>query len=275
MKEFEWKSKVGGWRIVKVIENNGSDVTSPTDGSMCCVSIQLLNSKPENCKIEMTIAECEQGTLELGEGSTAMDTALEYSIQTMKMGETCHTTITTTTKEGSFRVILHSFTVGLQIWEMTGAQKLAKAEHLKADGVKLFNAQKIESAFGKFSKAVKILVTADDGSDQDTVERCQTLRRTCYLNIAACQLQRGKYNHVVTNCDKVLLTDPGNMKAMYRRGTALINLQEYDRAKEDLMEVLRVERGNVPAQLQMITLKEKIEMQNEYYKKAMMKLFQS
>lgn len=54
------------------------------------------------------------------------------------------------------------------------------------------------------------------------------------LNIAAVELKLSNAENARNACDEVLLNDPNNAKALYRRGQAHIGLKNYDDALVDL-----------------------------------------
>lgn len=54
------------------------------------------------------------------------------------------------------------------------------------------------------------------------------------LNIAAVELKLKNAENAKNACDEVLLSDPNNAKALYRRGQAHIGLKNYDDALVDL-----------------------------------------
>lgn len=60
------------------------------------------------------------------------------------------------------------------------------------------------------------------------------INTTVSLNIAACELKHHNFINTKNACDEVLLNDPKNAKALYRRGQAQIGLKNYDDAIKDL-----------------------------------------
>lgn len=51
------------------------------------------------------------------------------------------------------------------------------------------------------------------------------------LNLAQAYLKLNKNTDVIDNCSKVLKDEPGNVKALYRRGVAYTKNQDFDRAQ--------------------------------------------
>jgi len=63
------------------------------------------------------------------------------------------------------------------------------------------------------------------------------------------------------NCTKVLQIEPENVKALYRRGLALINMSDFDQAREDLTETRSLEPGNHAIEDQLRSLEAKVQAQ--------------
>lgn len=59
------------------------------------------------------------------------------------------------------------------------------------------------------------------------------------LNIAAVELKLNNAENAKNSCDEVLLSDPSNAKALYRRGQAHVVLKNYDDALVDLEQAHR------------------------------------
>lgn len=59
------------------------------------------------------------------------------------------------------------------------------------------------------------------------------------LNIAAVELKLNNAENAKSFCDEVLLNDPCNAKALYRRGQAHVVLKNYDDALVDLEQAYR------------------------------------
>ena len=88
----------------------------------------------------------------------------------------------------------------------------------------------------------------------------QQLLVTCYLNSAACKLKTGDYKKVIDVCNKVLEKEPKNVKGLFRRGKAYIQINELDKAIEDLNTALQIDVNNVEVRNELKVAKEKIEL---------------
>ena len=52
------------------------------------------------------------------------------------------------------------------------------------------------------------------------------LVKACKLNLSSCYLNQGKTQACITVCSEILALDPGNRKALYRRGQAHLASQD-------------------------------------------------
>ncbi|KAL3219556.1 hypothetical protein MRX96_030314 [Rhipicephalus microplus] len=158
-------------------------------------------------------------------------------------------------------------------------RKLQYACGHKAKGSQLFSAKNYRWAFRHFSWSYKYVISLEhDDVHGDVATQLkldiQDLKLKCLLNLAACQLQNYSYDHAVENCTHALEIDPNNVKGLYRRGTALIQLQEYERAKCDLERAKSLDTKNPAIDKQLEILKERTCKLNKYFAVAMKKLFE-
>lgn len=82
-------------------------------------------------------------------------------------------------------------------------------------GNKAFKEAKYRRAVQVYEKAVG-LVQHDTNFPEELKPACRELKRSCWLNLAACCLKLAKPGEVVKHCGKVLEMEPGNVKALYR-----------------------------------------------------------
>lgn len=184
-----------------------------------------------------------------------------------------------TPKSYRVRIQLESFSDIPHVCDMTVADKWRYACEHKDKGSYLFSAKNYRWAFRHFSWSYKYVVSLEHDEVPEDVAtelelNIQSLKLKCLLNIAACQLQNYSYDYVVENCTQALEINPNNIKALYRRGTALIHLQEYERAKCDLEQAKNLDPKNLAVDRQLELLKERTCKLNKYFAVAMKKLFE-
>jgi serine/threonine-protein phosphatase 5 len=99
---------------------------------------------------------------------------------------------------------------------------------LKAEGGALFVAERFAAAAQKYTEALAA------GAPTSIL----------YSNLAACHLKLENYGSVISNCDKALQLDAGNVKAMYRRGSALNTMGRFKEARADFLKATKKEPAN-------------------------------
>lgn len=170
---------------------------------------------------------------------------------------------------------LLSYTREPEIWEMSVTEKWRRACYHKQRGLELYSRGAYQYAFRRFGLTLKYVISLehDVPAGQEDGMDIKGLKLSCYLNVAACQMRHHNYESVVTNSSKALALQPNNAKALYRRGAALLQLQEYERAREDLTMAQKLEPKNQAVAKQLQLLKCQVQKLNQYYASAMKKLF--
>ncbi len=62
-----------------------------------------------------------------------------------------------------------------------------------------------------------------------------------FLNLVVCKHKLKEYQSVVNITDQVIEMDPDNVKCLYFRGNALVELQEYAKGVETLQRLVTVD----------------------------------
>jgi len=104
----------------------------------------------------------------------------------------------------------------------------------------------------------------DSSFSEDEKKQSKQLKISCNLNNAACKLKLKDYKQAEKLCTKVLELDCQNVKALYRRVQAYIQLADLELAEADIKKALEIDPDNRDVKLEYKTLKEKIK---EYNKK--------
>lgn len=247
-----------------------------------------------SCEIEITSANQDVGNIPrhtqfvISKPSSLLFVAIEECLWSMKSGATCDLQISiqecpyllksekTDHIPTKLRLTLVSFTPGKTIWAMDCQSSLDHSGELKEKGVEYFKLGHLSISFWYFSQALRILVGICPGSfvdDEQNKKKHHDLKLSCYLNLSLFQLNNKSYTKVVRNCSKALELDPNCIKALYRRGAALTELQEFDEADTDLRKALLCEPGNKCVEKQLKVLNQKMSAYNLQYKKSMKKMF--
>lgn len=125
-------------------------------------------------------------------------------------------------------------------------QAIELLESMKAAGNLFFSMKEYVDARRKYKKSVRYFnffkdqleaKYRTDSNVHEVKEKLQPLNQAnivVCLNIAAVELKLCNAENAKNACDEVLLNDPTNAKALYRRGQAHISLKNYDNALIDL-----------------------------------------
>ncbi|XP_048435966.1 70 kDa peptidyl-prolyl isomerase-like [Pyrus x bretschneideri] len=162
-----------------------------------------------------------------------------------------------------YEVELVSFVKDKESWDTNTQEKLETAGKKKEEGNALFKAGKHERASKRYEKAVRFVEYDSTFSDEEK-QRAKVLKITCNLNDAACKLKLKDYKQAEKLCTKVLDLDSRNVKALYRRAQAYIQLVDLDLSELDIKKALEIDPDNRDVKLEYKVLKQKV---REYNKK--------
>nr|ACU23964.1 unknown [Glycine max] len=162
-----------------------------------------------------------------------------------------------------YEVELVSFEKEKESWDMDTPEKIEAAGKKKEEGNALFKAGKYARASKRYEKAVKF-IEYDTAFSEEEKKSSKALKVACNLNNAACKLKLKDYKQAEKLCTKVLDLESTNVKALYRRAQAYIQLADLDLAEFDIKKALEIDPNNRDVKLEYKTLKEKMK---EYNKK--------
>jgi hypothetical protein len=109
--------------------------------------------------------------------------------------------------------------------------RLAEAQALKAAGNKLHTDGSYEAASAKYNQARRLA----DGTSAEG----KALVKACLLNLASCGLKLQRHAEVVQYTSEVLTSEPNNVKALYRRGQALLAQGDASKAVPDIQKAIQ------------------------------------
>ncbi|CAH1431957.1 unnamed protein product [Lactuca virosa] len=205
---------------------------------------------------------------------------LDRAVLTMKKGEVAVLTIAPEYAFGSseskqelavvppnstviYEIELISFVKEKESWDMITPEKIEAAGKKKEEGNMLFKAGKYEKASKRYEKGVKY-IDYDASFSEEEKKQAKVLKVSCNLNNAACKLKMKEYKEAEKLCTKVLEMESRNVKALYRRAQAYINVGDLDLAEIDIKKALEIEPENRDVKMEYKVLKEKM---REYNKK--------
>ncbi|KAK5804843.1 Peptidyl-prolyl cis-trans isomerase FKBP65 -like protein [Gossypium arboreum] len=262
-------------RVLKKIVKEGEGYERPNDGTV--VQVKLIGKLPDG-KI-FTKKGYDEEPFEFKIDEEQVIDGLDKAVKTMKKGENALITIQPEYAFGSseshqelavvpanstvyYEVEMVSFVKEKESWEMDTPQKIEAAGKKKEEGNALFKAGKFERASKRYEKAVSF-IEYDSSFNDEEKKQAKLLKVNCNLNNAASKLKLKDYKQAAKLCTKVLELDSGNVKALYRRAQAYIQLVDLDLAEADIKKALEIDPDNRDVKLEYRVLKEKIKEYNK------------
>jgi tetratricopeptide (TPR) repeat protein len=141
-------------------------------------------------------------------------------------------------------VTLKSFEKAKDMWSMSFDEKADEMLQRKLLGNKLFLDGRIPLAIKAYERAIALFDSPTSELTPDVKKRVNELLAQSHGNLAASFERKGEAASVVTHCAKALELDPSNVKALYRRGTAYMAVDDYYNAGADLRYALQLSPGN-------------------------------
>lgn len=109
-----------------------------------------------------------------------------------------------------------------QKWNMSAEEKLEKVKELKAEATELFTNNDCQSVAAMYVDAAGYI--KDKYDDNQLMDDHKTLFTSCWSNAAMCHLKAGQNADVIKACNNVLELGDKNLKCLYRRGVAKMNV---------------------------------------------------
>eukprot|EP00931_Biecheleriopsis_adriatica_P121800 TRINITY_DN96862_c0_g1_i1.p1 TRINITY_DN96862_c0_g1~~TRINITY_DN96862_c0_g1_i1.p1 ORF type:complete len:535 (-),score=148.43 TRINITY_DN96862_c0_g1_i1:30-1598(-) len=132
------------------------------------------------------------------------------------------------------------------------AGDVEKAENLREEGNGKFRAGDLASARKAYEDVLKLLEGnaakgLSDDSESDLLKRVRACRQPTQLNLALCCLRQEQFDpgRALMLCEEVLTEEPENPKATYRKGKALLALEEFEEAEYELLRACKLAPGDV------------------------------
>lgn len=167
-----------------------------------------------------------------------------------------------------YEVTLKSFENVKESWEMDAPEKLEQGEICKSKGTDFLKAEKYDLALGKYRRAVTLL--EHDALEGDLKERRNALLLATHLNMALCHSKLNDPLEAIRACNSALGLDPRSEKALFRRGQAYIATNDFELARKDFEEVLKIDSNNKAARNQLsictVKLKQQLQKERQMYK---------
>ncbi|XP_045584096.1 AH receptor-interacting protein [Procambarus clarkii] len=165
-----------------------------------------------------------------------------------------------------------------EFWAMTESERLESIPALKEQGNALYKERNYEAASKAYSEALgrlEQLMLREKPNDEEWL-KLNEMKMPLLLNFSQCQLIRGEYYAVIEHCTTVLEKDPDNVKALYRRGRAYVEVFSPAEARKDLEKAARLDATVSPGCRKLLSQLANMESEKTMHdRSAYKKLFSS
>eukprot|EP00727_Mastigamoeba_balamuthi_P009440 m51a1_g5118 putative ricin b lectin (837) ;mRNA; f:364291-368824 len=151
-------------------------------------------------------------------------------------------------------------------------QKIAKAQELKEQANAAFRSGDLQKALLLYNQ-VPLWVNGLQAMAKEDKEKVDALKLQCELNLTAVHLKLNDAKRALVHAKKAVEMDPGNVKALYRRGKAYSMRGMNDNALEDLRKALSKDPANPEIANEIRSVEGKLAAESQAQKRVMAKAF--
>lgn len=148
----------------------------------------------------------------------------------------------------TYEISLIDIVKAKEVWDLSENEKMALAQEIKDKANAAFKAGKYERAI-KLWRRAKQTVQHDDNFAEDNRRAAKALKFSCDLNLSAAHLKVGRPVDARRAADKILDSDSGNLKALYRRAQAYMATSDWVEAERDIRVGLQLDPENTDFKL--------------------------
>lgn len=158
-------------------------------------------------------------------------------------------------------VELVDFVKEKESWELKGDEQLAASDKYRDLGNTYFKAGDYARALRRYNSALKAVESDYNLKEEAQKAQAKAKKVLAQINIAAVQLKLGEYRLAADAAALAVGLDAGNVKALFRRGSALLELGEWDQASKDLKKALELDPTNAAAAAALRTVGQRLAAQ--------------
>ncbi|KAK2165510.1 hypothetical protein LSH36_49g06063 [Paralvinella palmiformis] len=263
-------SQLSDWYLLEKTSPESSENVVPSEFSRCQVSVicqSVLNEVWSHSSNYVT--DGKPFEVCVGKASTPFNMIIDHCLFQLKVGEICKLLLKA--DGGSFNDLtdVEKSECIQDLSEHASAQDMGDL----AQSPMILIQDQVDFSFLLFSRALKYTVCVGNGTDPDIPEDLRLIKIQCYLNLAACHLQKEAYSFVLHNCTKALDLDQYNIKGLYRRAQAYVKTGNFESAQSDLEKALQREPNNKLLQNLQKDVQQKCHEQHQTLSSAMSKMF--
>ncbi|KAG5894630.1 hypothetical protein JTB14_026161 [Gonioctena quinquepunctata] len=241
------------------------------EGSQCTITITNSPLLEEYTKTLVTI----------GDSDGELWRSLDIAISTMNVGEKANFSLDINSNKMSLVIELVGLVFNGFIYEWGASKKYNLALHHKEKGNQFYNSKNNKEAAFRYSKALKILhsipLDVEDNRltcvDDIPIDYINKLKCNLYNNLSSCFFRTERWERVTELCNKVLMFDCNNIKALYKIGVACENDRNFEKAWEIFNKVIKMDPGNQACIEHLAVVKEELRNAENKMNDIMKKMF--
>ncbi|CAF1127358.1 unnamed protein product [Adineta ricciae] len=264
--------------FTKTIIERGQGLYAPNEGSKCQIKLEFCPndySLAEHTYVDLLPLN-EEINIQLGFYSSIISNYVHKCLFTMKQNELSRITFQLPTDSTPMNITIHllSFERSPEIYSLSLDNLYEFALKHKENANKFFQAKSYLQAFKLYHRSLcYILNFVNEQPSNEYLDKFNQLILSIYSNMSACQLIYGNYQNVIENCSSALDIDPNYVKALYRRGSAYGNLNDYELAMKDLQLANQLEPNDKKIEESLKSTKQRLEQYNKTLGKSLKNFF--
>ncbi|XP_076056067.1 FK506-binding protein 59kD isoform X2 [Oratosquilla oratoria] len=252
---FGWRGedlsskKDGGIIRRNIVKGDGYQ--TPNDGAI--VDVHLIG------RVNGEVVDNREVSFPLGEGMEyGIPEGLERALEKFKRNEKSYIRLTPKYAFGSggspekgipggvpieYELHLRNFEKAKESWEMDQEEKIDQAKLYKEKGTMYFKQDKFRLAIKQYKKIVDLL-QYDSGLDDVKKAESHNVLLAGHLNLSMSFLKLKDNPHAKEYATRAIELDKNNVKALFRRGQALLNMGDADLARQDFLKCHKLDPDN-------------------------------
>ncbi|BBN20032.1 FK506-binding protein 4/5 [Marchantia polymorpha subsp. ruderalis] len=134
------------------------------------------------------------------------------------------------------------------------------AEKQKSTGNRLFKEGKFELAKNKYEFLLREFKHVNPDGEEE-VKELSNAQISLQLNVAACWQKLKDHVKAIEMCNKVLEGNPHHVKALFRRGTSYTASSDFEDARKDFNQMMKIDKSSEPDALSALSRLRKAEQE--------------
>mmetsp|Transcript_21300 Transcript_21300/g.30944 ORF Transcript_21300/g.30944 Transcript_21300/m.30944 type:complete len:526 (-) Transcript_21300:439-2016(-) len=161
------------------------------------------------------------------------------------------------------KIELLSFDRSKDSWSLSVDEKKKQIIARKAKGNQLFKVGRLKLAMRHYEIGTSLFEYRTAELSPEVAREVNELTMACHLNLAACYKKQNDMEKVLVHTKKAIDIEPTNVKALYRRGCAYLELDNFFKAERDFKRALEIQPENSEVKRKLAELSRIIAKQDE------------